>query len=140
LLQSDLFGWRQIACRMNRFVRFDEDVIIVALFAGKRADDHKHCASQQAGQHNSPVGALVSVVKSAGHGSHHPCGPNASPDSRFRTLLIGTVTSANFRKIESTKNNGRSALPSKNSRIPFPGMATPWDSLIATWDWCLLKP
>jgi hypothetical protein len=29
---------------MNQFVRFDEDELIVGLFPGKKADDHKRCA------------------------------------------------------------------------------------------------
>lgn len=62
-LQGNLFGWLRPVRRTNRFVRLDEDVVVVGLFSGKKADGYKRSARQQSGQHDPLMGAHVGVVK-----------------------------------------------------------------------------
>jgi hypothetical protein len=57
------FSRQRRARGTNQFVRFDEDVVIVRLLFGKKADGHKRRTKQQAYQHDFSVGALVCVVK-----------------------------------------------------------------------------
>jgi hypothetical protein len=57
------FGGKRRARGANQFVGFDENVGVVGLLSGKKADGHKRRAKQQAGQHDLPVRMLVGIVK-----------------------------------------------------------------------------
>jgi len=48
---------------MNQSVGFDENVVVVRLLSGKKADGHKRRARQQAHQHDLAVRTLVGIVK-----------------------------------------------------------------------------
>jgi hypothetical protein len=60
---QDLFSRQRRAHGTNQFISFDEKVMIVRLFSGKKTDGHKKRAEDQAYQHDFSVCTFVSVMK-----------------------------------------------------------------------------
>jgi hypothetical protein len=60
---QDLFSWQWRACSTNQFVRFKQNVVVVRLLSGKKADSHKKRTEDQADKDDLSVCAFVSVMK-----------------------------------------------------------------------------
>jgi hypothetical protein len=61
--RQDLFSGQWRACSTNQFVRFKQNVVVVGLLSGKKADSHKKRAEDQAYNDDLSVCAFVSVMK-----------------------------------------------------------------------------